>query len=89
LRVDGASLAMAVRAAPQMPDFPVLTCEATPLAGLEIGGATVRLGVTQDSFGFTTLQREGDGWLVVTRDVAGRPTLECTLSASGLACGEA
>jgi hypothetical protein len=58
----------------------------TPLAGLEIAGATVRDGLTYVRFGFTTLERDAGGWRVVTRDETGAPLSECFLSGDGLAC---
>jgi hypothetical protein len=58
----------------------------TPLAGLEIAGASVRQGLTHVRFGFTTLERDVGGWRVVTRDETGTPLTECFLSRDGLVC---
>lgn len=52
----------------------------TPLAGLTIAGATVKVGETRDQFGFVTLEPEGAGWRATLRDVSGRSLLKCAIS---------
>lgn len=58
----------------------------TPLAGLEIAGATVAVGETRDSFGFAVLEARDDGWSMTLRDVDGDTELGCTIADRTLAC---
>lgn len=62
---------------------PVVT---TPLAGLEIAGATVATGNTLAEFGFTTLEAAGDGWLLTWRDMDGERLGACTLAGTEVRC---
>ncbi|MBY0278999.1 metallophosphoesterase, partial [Candidatus Binatia bacterium] len=58
----------------------------TPLAGLEIAGATVAVGETRDTFGFAVLDARDDGWSMTLRDVAGATQLGCTIVDRTLSC---
>jgi hypothetical protein len=58
----------------------------TPLAGLEIGGAEVAVGVAREPFGFVLLGARGDAWEMTLRDVDGATTLACTIGDRTLAC---
>lgn len=58
----------------------------TPLAGLEIGGATVAVGETLDQFGFATLEPVATGWRLTVRDVEGSVLRECTLAGDRVIC---
>jgi hypothetical protein len=58
----------------------------TPLAGLEIAGATVAVGETLDQFGFTTMEPEGSGWHLTVRDMAGAVQRECTIAGTQVRC---
>jgi len=62
---------------------PVVT---TPLAGLEIAGATVATGDTLAEFGFGTLEAEGSDWRLTWRDMAGERLGTCTLAATTVSC---
>ncbi len=58
----------------------------TPLAGLEIAGATVATGVVIDQFGFVTMERSGRDWIVTAHAVNSAPQITCTLSGASLTC---
>ena len=58
----------------------------TPLAGLEIGGAEVAVGVTRDSFGFVVLDARDAGWGMTLHDVDGATELECAIAERSLDC---
>jgi hypothetical protein len=58
----------------------------TPLAGLEIAGATVATGIVIDRFGYLTMELSGLEWIVTARDVNGAPQRTCTLSGTHLTC---
>jgi hypothetical protein len=58
----------------------------TPLAGLEIAGATVAVGETFDGFGFVTLEAGGAGWHLTLRDLGGSPLRECTIAGLQVTC---
>ena len=58
----------------------------TPLAGLEVGGATVAVGETRHDFGFAILDADAGGWAMSLRDVAGKTTLGCRIDDRTLAC---
>ena len=58
----------------------------TPLAGLEIAGATVATGAVIDRLGFLTIELSGRDWIVTARDVKGAPQSTCTLSGASLTC---
>jgi hypothetical protein len=58
----------------------------TPLAGLEIAGATVATGAVIDQLGFLTMEPSGRDWIVTARDVKGAPQSTCTLSGTSLVC---
>ena len=58
----------------------------TPLAGLEIAGATVAVGETHDAFGFVTLEAEDATWHLTLRDLDGSPLRECTITGLQVVC---
>lgn len=58
----------------------------TPLAGLEIAGATVAVGETRDTFGFAVLDARDDGWAMTLHDVEGATQLGCTIVDRTLSC---
>lgn len=62
---------------------PVVT---TPLAGLEIAGATVATGDTLAEFGFATLEAAGDDWHLTWRDMGGERLGTCTLAGTEVRC---
>lgn len=57
-----------------------------PLSGLQIAGATVALGKVIDQFGFLTLERSGEDWVVTARDVKGVPSSKCLLRGRVVNC---
>jgi len=62
---------------------PVVT---TPLAGLEIAGATVAVGESMAAFGFATLEAEATGWRLTARDLGGAVLHECRLAGTEVSC---
>ena len=44
---------------------------------------------TLNQFGFATLERDGAGWLLIERDVAGKPVRRCALRGEHSDCGPA
>ncbi len=58
----------------------------TPLAGLEIGGAEVAVGVAREPFGFVMLDARDEGWAMTLHDVDGATTLACSIGDRTLDC---
>jgi hypothetical protein len=58
----------------------------TPLAGLEIGGATVAVGETLDEFGFATLDASDGGWTFRMRALDGDVRVTCEIEGTRVAC---
>jgi hypothetical protein len=58
----------------------------TPLAGLEIAGATVASGATLDQFGFATMEPQDDGWAFTLRDMSGDVLRQCTIAGLQTSC---
>lgn len=58
----------------------------TPLAGLEIAGATVSIGAAIDEFGFVTLDRAGAGWRATLRAVDGTALFDCEIAGGQASC---
>lgn len=58
----------------------------TPLAGLEMAGATVAVGDTLDEFGFATLEAQGAGWHLTWRDMEGGFLGTCTVAQDQVTC---
>jgi hypothetical protein len=56
------------------------------LAGLEIGGATVRAGTSLSQFGYVTIERDGARWTATLRTLDGPPLVICELRGRQLAC---
>lgn len=52
-------------------------------------GARVQVYATQPGFGYATLDREGEGWLLTEHDPGGRPLTTCQLRGSWLGCSAA
>lgn len=61
---------------------------ASPTAG-QLGDATVADAQTLSSFGFLTLEPDGDNWIATQRDATGAPLLGCLLDLPEMVCGEA
>ena len=58
---------------------------ASPTAG-ELGDPAVTEAETFSSFGFMTLEPEGDAWFATQRDKDGNPLLECVLDLNQMSC---
>lgn len=58
----------------------------TPLAGLEIGGATVAAGVMRDAFGYVTMQPSSGGWSANLRTIDDRVLVGCTFQRFAMSC---
>ena len=57
------------------------------LDGLRVGGMSfTRAATVTGKFGYATLERQKDGWLVQDFDAHGAPLARCTLSGRKLAC---
>jgi len=58
-----------------------------PLAGIEIGGATVSEAfVLTNQFGFALMELEGDVWQVSIRGVSGEELLACEIDGALATC---
>jgi len=58
-----------------------------PLAGVEIGGATVAEGfVLNNQFGFALMELEGEVWHMSIRGVEGEELLECEIDGDLATC---
>ena len=61
---------------------------ASPTAG-QLGDPTVQDAETLSSFGFLTLEPDGENWIATQRDAAGDPLLSCLLDLPDMRCGPA
>lgn len=61
---------------------------ASPPAG-QLGDPNVEDAETLSSFGFLTLEPDGDGWMATQRDANGTPLLACFLQLPEMSCGPA
>lgn len=59
-----------------------------PLAGLEIAGMKVAYGVNYVKFGFVTIERAGDKWVLAVKNVNGGDMDKCVLGEGELLCGQ-
>lgn len=57
-----------------------------PLAGMEIGGDTVREGISLSEFGFVLMEFKGDVWEMSVRDVSGEEILQCEIDGAMASC---
>jgi len=58
----------------------------SPLAGMEVGGASVADGITMVRFGFMTMERSGEEWTATLRDVDGKKVIRCSIANSRATC---
>ncbi len=58
----------------------------SPLAGMEVGGASVADGITMVRFGFMTMERSGEQWTATLRDVDGKKVTRCSIANSRATC---
>lgn len=61
---------------------------ASPTAG-QLGDSTVEDAETLSSFGFLTLEPDGDNWIATQRDATGSPLLGCNRELPEMTCGPA
>jgi hypothetical protein len=61
---------------------------ASPTA-VQLGDPTVADAETLSSFGFLTLEPDGDAWIATQRDANGTPLIGCLLELPEMACGPA
>jgi len=61
---------------------------ASPTAG-QLGDPTVEDAETLSSFGFLTLEPDGDNWIATQRDANGLPIVGCVLDLPEMLCGPA
>ncbi len=59
---------------------------ASPTAG-ELGDPSVAQAETLSTFGFMTMEPDGEAWIATQRDKNGNPLLDCILDATSLSCG--
>ena len=57
-----------------------------PVVGMPMGPAKVTAGATADEFGYTMLDRSGDGWSVALHDSLGKVLKECLVRGGQVSC---